>query len=105
MSKKRRRVNRANTICTETAETASHVIDLSEAARIYRKITGRPKTPSYLAAELERYPYMTIFAQDVRGVCLEAIGVVLSRWVYFLNVRKALYGPRRVFDCYAPEEL
>ena len=100
MSKKRRRVNRANTICTETAETVSHVIDLSEAARIYRRITGR--SPTCLSVGLQQYPYMTIFAQDGRGERLEVIGVMRNYWIYFLKVRMALYGPRRVFDYYAP---
>jgi len=102
MSKRRRRTNRANSICNEAAEAAQHVIDLSEASRIYREITGRYRSPAYLAVEIQPYPYMTIYAQDGRGEHLEAIGVWRNRWVYFLKVRAALYGPRRVFDCYTP---
>ena len=100
MSKKRRRANRGNSICTEAAEADPHIIGLPEASRIYREITGRYRSPAYLAVEIISYPYMAIFAFDGRGERLEVLGVKRNRWIYFLKVRTALYGPRRVFDCY-----
>jgi hypothetical protein len=75
-------------------------IDLDEACRIFREITGRRRSPADLAFELEPYPYMTISALGGHGDCLKVIGVWRHRWIYFLKARAALYGPRRVFDCY-----
>jgi hypothetical protein len=102
MSKKKRRARRASSICTKAAETAPQTIGLPEASSIYLKITGRYRSPAHLAAALESYPYMTLFALDGRGERLEVIGVRRNQWIYFPKVRRALYGPRRVFDCYEP---
>jgi hypothetical protein len=101
MLKKRRRLRLVNSICGEAAEPP--IIDLAAAARIYRTITGSDRSSAFLAAELERYPYMAVSIP--RGDIRKVVGVMRERWIYFLTVRKALYGRRRVFDCYPGFEV
>lgn len=72
------------------------LITLAQAGQIFREVMGRRKSLKVLKEELYRRPHLAVFgvADEVNP---RLLGVRRDRWRYFLQARRALYGPGAVF--------
>lgn len=76
---------------------AKDVITPAEAARIYKRITGRRRSPRIIAEDVHIFRHLALFEYR-RSADPKLKGIYRSRWEYFVSTRLATRGHREIFS-------
>ena len=80
------------------------VISVAEAARIFKRITGRRRARGRIEADLHTFTHLGCFDHQ-KGAEPRLKGVWRGRWEYFVTIRFLLRGPFQVFSEHGPEGI
>ena len=82
----------------ENFSQPEQVITPTEAARLYRQITGRRRSPKCVEADVHTFHHLGCF--DHSRPCAEPTlrGIYRRHWEYFVRMRFLIRGHRRVFS-------
>ena len=81
---------------------AEDIITTTEAARIYKRITGRRRSPKCVEADAHTFRHLGCFDYS-RSSEPKLAGIYRGRWEYFVGVRLATRGLRNIFSTYGLE--
>lgn len=73
------------------------VITPTEAARIYKKITGRRRSPKCIEADAHNFHHLGCFDYSRPSAEPKLCGIYRRHWEYFVSMRFLMRGPGRVF--------
>lgn len=74
------------------------VITPTEAARLYRQITGRRRSPRCVEADVHTFRHLGCFDRSRPSVEPTLRGIYRRHWVYFVRTRLLMRGPRQIFS-------
>ncbi|MGL4208257.1 MAG: hypothetical protein ACRCTY_02600 [Candidatus Adiutrix sp.] len=77
-----------------------NVINPTEAAKLFKQITGKRKSVARLTEEVHRYPHLGVFDFTDQTGRPKLTGIRLARWQYFVKARFALWGRDGIFHDY-----
>ncbi len=73
-------------------------ITITEAAAIYRRITGKKIAKKYLEEQLHIFRHLSVFECVGRGSIPQLTGARRRKFEYFVKARMVLKGARYIFD-------
>mgnify|MGYP003623319735 FL=1 len=74
------------------------VITATEAARIYKAITGHRRCPKCIEADAHQFPRLGHFDYSRPSAERRLKGINQHAWEYFVNTRLATRGQRQIFS-------